>query len=327
MDGDPAPVAARVAVAPNVYNAIALSTSNAGLLAYRASAEERQSFWVDRSGRQTQLLGGTDAAQPGGQELSPDGHTLALTRLINGTLDVWLIDVERGVPRRFTFDTVRDRSPVWSPDGRRIAFASERTGVYDIYEKPADGTGTETLLVASPEAKIVHGWSSDGRFILYEVQDPQTDRDLWVVPVEGDRKPFPIAHTPFAEANGKFSPDGRWIAYDSNESGQYEVYVQPFPGPGGKLQVSTGGGGIRQWRRDGKELFYSGLNNRVMAAPITVNGATLKAGTPATLFTIASGGIFVFASPDGQRFLVSNVTADPSPVTVLLNWAGGKKVP
>ncbi len=322
MEGDPVPVATHVTLTPGNFNAIAASPSRSGLLAYRANDGARQSFWVDRVGRQIGMLGGPDAAQPSSDEgLSPDGRTVVRQRTVNGNTDIWLIDVERGMPRRFTFEAVRERTPVWSPDGRRIAFASERTGVFDIYERPVDGTATERLLVGSADAKIVEDWSPDGQFVLYTVQNPQTGFDLWVVPVTGDRKPVPVARMPFAERAGRFSPDGRWIAYSSDETGQGEIYVQPFPGPGGKVQISTGGGGVAQWRHDGRELFYMGTNNRVMAVAIAISGSALKAGAPVALFTAPAGSGFV-ASADGQRFLVSTVTTDPAPITVLLNWAG-----
>ena len=321
--GDPAPVATKVTLAPNGFNAIAVATSASGLLAYRPNAVENQRFWVDRSGRRIGMLGGPDATQSSSGVLSPDGRMLAVQRTVNGNTDIWLIDVDRDAPRRFTFEPVRDIDGAWSPDGRRIAFSSERAGVYDLYERAVDGTTGDTLLLASPQPKLVDDWSPDGTHILYQVQDPNGNRDLWVLPLAGDRKPMPVVQTPFAEAGGQFSPDGRWIAYVSNETGRNEVWVQPFPGPGAKFQVSAGGGTLPQWRRDGRELLYLGPNDRVMAVPITMTGATLKAGASEALFTAPPGG-FVTASPDGQRFVVSTITSDAAPVTLLLNWAGLK---
>ncbi len=318
MEGDAAPVAARVAVGN--FSSVAVSGSTSGSIAYRAHAGERQSFWLDRSGRQIGILGGPDGAQPTTPQLSRDDRLLALQRTVNGNVDIWVTDVERGGERRFTFEPVRDRTPVWSPDARHVAFASERTGVFDIYERPFDGPGTETLLVASSDAKLVYDWSPDGRFVLYGVQDSKTGNDLWVVPVTGDRKPVPVAVTPFSEQGGRFSVDGRWIAYYSNESGRNEVYVQPFPGPGTRIQMSTQGGQAPQWRRDGRELTYLAPDNRVMALPIEVSGSTIRPGAPVNLFAAPPGG-FVMSS-DGQRFLVSTVTAEPAPITLLLNWAG-----
>ena len=320
LAGDPVPLAARVTIAPGGFNALAASASMAGPIAYRAHTGAVQLFWADRAGRQIGLVGQPDAGQPGQSSLSPDGRTLALTRTVNGNTDVWLMDLERNVVRPFTFETTRDVNATWSPDGRRIVFQSERAGVYDIYEKPADGTGTETLLLASPQAKIINDWSPDGRFILYQVQDPTTQNDVWVLPLTGDRKPFVVAQTQFAETGARFSPDGHWIAYVSNETGRSEVFVQPFPGPGGKIQISAGGGTVPQWRRDGREIYYLGPNNRVMAVPIAVTGTTLQAATPVPLFTAPTAAMV--ASLDGQRFLVSTVTEEDAPITLLLNWAG-----
>lgn len=173
-------------------------------------------------------------------------------------------------------------------------------------------------MFSSPEFKNIYDWSPDGRFISYATQTSDTGRDLWALPLFGDRQPLVIVNTPSEEALGHFAPDGRWIAYVSNESGRVEVYVQPFPGPGAKLQISTTGGTRPQWRRDGRELFYR-VGDRVMAVPIVVNGSTIKAGTAVTLFSMATGSEYT-ASPDGQRFLISQVTEQAAPITVLLNW-------
>ncbi|HVH26068.1 MAG TPA: protein kinase [Vicinamibacterales bacterium] len=331
MEGAQVPVATRVALAPGNFNRVAVSASAAGVVAYRANAEERQFLWLDRSGREIGKLGGPDEAQPwytagGDGQLSPDGRTLALARTVNGNTDIWLVDAEGDIRRRFTSEAVRDHTPVWSPDGRHVAFASERTGVFDLYLRAIDGTEVERLLASSPEPKHLEDWSSDGRFILYHEQHPKTNRDLWALPLAPDSKPLPVAKTPFEERNGRFSPDGRWIAYMSNESGQGEVYVQPFPGPGGRMQIGTGIPGSTtgvQWRRDGRELYYVGLGDRVMAVPMTLDGNSAKAGTPVPLFTGPRGGFL--ASPDGQRFLVSTVTAEPAPITILMNWAELKR--
>jgi dipeptidyl aminopeptidase/acylaminoacyl peptidase len=326
--GDPVPVSTRVVLNPGTFNAVAVSASSTGSIAYRASPASRRRVWLDRVGRQIATVGDPDAGQPTNPRLSPDGQTLALTRTVAGNTDVWLIDLERGVPRRLTFDAVREANPVWSPDGRRIAFASERTGVYDLYEKSVDGAARETLLVASSQHKSLWGdWSPDGGFIVYSVQDPTADNDLWVLPLGGEglsaegRKPFVFAQTPFNERDARFSPDGRWIAYNSEESGQYEVYVQPFPGPGRRVQVSIGGGRFPEWRRDGRELFYLAPDSRVTAVPMTLTSSAAMAGTPVPLFAAPPGTPFVVTA-DGQRFLVSPVAEPQSPLTLVLNWAG-----
>jgi Tol biopolymer transport system component len=145
-------------------------------------------------------------------------------------MDVWLIDVGRGFATRFTFDPGNDTIPLWSPDGRRVAFRSNRNGVFDLFEKPASGAGDEQPLLVTSDNKAPLSWSPDGRFLLYATQNPKTGVDLWALPLVGERKPFPVLQTSFDEVAGQFSPDGRWVAYQSNESGPVQIYVRPFPG-------------------------------------------------------------------------------------------------
>ena len=231
---------------------------------------------------------------------------------------------------RFTFDGAPDAYPIWSPDGRRVVFSSNR-GILDLYEKKASGGGTEELLLATPEFKVPTDWSLDGRFLLYRRDAPNHSFDIWALPMDGNRKPFPVIQTDFDERDGQFSPDGRWVAYESNESGRFEIYVQPFPGPGGKWQMSTNGGAQVRWRRDGKELFYIGLDGQLMAAPFRLasNGQAVEPATPVSLFvTRIPGGALqagfkqqYVVSPDGQRFLINSLTAaTASPITLILNW-------
>ena len=164
-------------------------------------------------------------------DLSPDGRRVAVNRTVQGNTDIWLLDGSRTT--RFTFDPALDRFPVWSPDGSRIVFDSNRKGPRNLYIKPSSGAGSEELLVESPQDKLGVDWSADGRFIVYYSIDPQTGRDLWVLPLEGDRKPWMFLKTNFDERWGQFSPDGRWVAYQSNESGRQEIYVRPFVEPRG----------------------------------------------------------------------------------------------
>jgi Tol biopolymer transport system component len=156
---------------------------------------------------------------------------VALSQQLNQNFDIWLLDLGRGVLSRFTFDPAIENNPVWSDDGRQIVFASNRRGVYDLYQKTASGAGTEELLLATPQTKDQSDLSPDGHFLLYRSLDPKTSYDIWAVPLDGDRKPFPFVKTNFDERDGQFSPDGKWIAYQSNESGRFEIYVQPFPWP------------------------------------------------------------------------------------------------
>jgi Tol biopolymer transport system component len=248
-------------------------------------------------------------------------------RTSQGNTDVWLLDANRTT--RFTFETSADGYPIWSPDGSRIVFDSNRRkGIRDLYQKPASGAGSEELLLESAQTKVAQDWSADGRFISYHSNDPQTAWDLWMLPLDGDRKPFVFLQTAFDDRRGMFSPDGRWVAYQSNASGPYEVYVRPFPGPGGQWQVSTAGGVYPRWAPGGTELCYLAPDGTLMAAPITVNGPTLEPGRPAALFRtrIHGGGTDTGATMqydvarDG-RFLINTVLEDAAaPITLLQNW-------
>jgi len=330
LKGNPFSVVERIASASTAQGSAAVSASLAGPIVYRtASAGGRRQFvWFDRSGKEVGKAGDPVAANE--LSISPDGRRVALPQLINNDFDIWLLDLGRGVFSRFTFDAAVDVSATWSPDGRRIAWRSNRKGVYDIYEKPAIGPGSEELLLASAQDKNPTDWSPDGRFLLYHNPDPKTGNDIWALPLDGDRKPFPVVRTNFEEQDGQFSPDGQWIAYVSNESGRFEIYLQPFPGPGGQAQVSTNGGAQVRWRRDGKELFYIALDGRLMAVPIRLafNTQTIEAGSPIPLFATRVGGALSIPfrqqydiSPDGQRFLMNTVTEEAAaPITVILNW-------
>jgi dipeptidyl aminopeptidase/acylaminoacyl peptidase len=209
-----------------------------------------------------------------------------------------------------------------------------------LFEKPANGAADEQPLLVTALDKAPQDWSLDGRLLLYSVSDPKTRSDLWALPLTGDRKPFPVLQTGFEEVQGQFSPDGRWIAYASNDTGRYEIYVRPFPGPSGKFPISTGGGVYPRWRRDGRELFYVASDNKLMAVsiPVTTDARTLNPGAPVALFStrLAIGSNVVvggynskpqYAVSSDGRFLM-NVTAEevaPSPITLVLNWSGELK--
>jgi Tol biopolymer transport system component len=247
-----------------------------------------------------------------------------------------LIDLARNVPSRFTFDPGNENNPVWSPDRSRILFSSNRSGVTNLYQRLASGTGSDEALFESAVPTAPLDWSPDGKFILYTVVSPKTDNDIWILPLFGDQKATPYLQTEFSETQARFSADGRWVAYTSNESGSFQVYVQSFPVSGGKWQISTNGGGQPQWRGDGKELFFLGPDRKLMV--VEVNGAesSLKAGVPKALFearTIPTAPFFGFnasyyaASGNGQRFLVSTLVGESTatPLTVVLNWTAGIK--
>jgi Tol biopolymer transport system component/predicted Ser/Thr protein kinase len=332
LTGDPMTVADRVSY--DGFNLGGFSVSAMGRLAYRAAgSERRQLTWYDRVGKMVGVAGEPDANGLLLYALSPDGRRVAVTRTVQSNMDIWVIDVLRGGATRFTFDPATDTSPVWSPDGTRIAFASSRKGVSDLFLKPSSSAGAEDLVLASPFPKLPIDWSLDGRFLLYQTSDPKTGWDLAALPMTGDRKPIVVVSTPFEERGGQFSPDGRWVAYQSNESGRFEIYVQPVPGPGGKWQVSIAGGTDPRWRPDGKELFFLAPDTKLMAAPVRVSDSTFEAGSPASLFqtrTVVGGNANLtpqYAVSSDGRFLfnVPEDTSTAAPITLILNWNPGTK--
>lgn len=329
------------------YNVAAVSTSASGMVAYRTThTSRRQLAWVDRSGKLLGLLGAADQDDLGSPAVSADGQRAVVGRSVQGNTDLWLLDGTR--TSRLTFDAAIDETAIWSPDGRRIVFDSNRrTGYRDLYQKSSSGEA-ETLLLASPQDKNATSWSPDGRFLLYQTKTPQDGMDIWVLPLEGDRTPWVFLKTAFGEGLAVFSPDGHWVAYQSNQSGRSEIYVRPFGRPaasgaapelrpgqptdpaGGQWQVSTQGGTVPKWRRDGKEIYYVGPTAAMMAAPITLTGATAVPGEPALLFStrIHDGGRSrqYDVTRDG-RFLINTMLDDgaSAPITLLQNWHPERK--
>jgi Tol biopolymer transport system component len=256
---------------------------------------------------------------------------------LRGNQDLWLLDSVRS--SRFTFDPAAENAPLWSPDGSRIVFLSARS-VQDLYEKPTSGAGAETLLVHSAQTKVPNDWSRDGRFLLYHTIDLTTSRDLWVRPMQGEGTPWVLLNTPFDERWGQFSPDSRWVAYQSNESGRFEIYLRPFVPPrpnatrpadnGGQWQVSTTGGVYPRWRADGKELFYLAPTGDLMAVPIAPRGETPEPGTPVALFRpmIVGGGVdnsqgWQYDVTRDGRFLINTFVEKGvgTPITLIQHWS------
>jgi eukaryotic-like serine/threonine-protein kinase len=336
VTGNPVTVATGVGVDTNRVRGV-VSVSSAGVLAHRASVTaHRQLVWIDRTGKQIGAFGAPDELAPSAPTLAPDARRAAVQRFVAGNVDIWLVDGARGVPTRFTFESTPELGPVWSPDGRRIAFESMRGDLSTTLVKPVGGPGDPLALLATADSKVVTDWSPDGRLLLYQMYRSRTGADVWAVPVEGDRKPFPVVETSFDETGAVFSPDSRWIAYTSNASGRNEVYVRPFTGSAEQVQMSTGGGSQPRWRRDGRELFYLGSDGRLTAVSITIgrNGATIEAGTPVALFPVrlASGpnvylGQTQYAVAADGRFLM-NVSIDdaaPPPISIVINWDSALK--
>jgi Tol biopolymer transport system component len=318
--GDAFPLAQRVAANGNTYRLAA--ASNQGVLAY-VSGERGgwQYVWRDRQGRN---LGAVPDAG-GVAMISPDG-----TRLLGDPgQQTWVLAFARAVATQLTFGPPSNFNPIWSPDGRTIAYGKVGAG---IYRKPANGAGGEELLARSKSLAVPKSWSPDGRFIVYAQINRETGADLLAVPVEGDRTPFAVAATPANEDQGQFSPDGHWLAYTSNESGQSEIYAIPFPpsSGGGKWMVSRGGGVQPRWRRNGRELFYISPDSKMMSVEVNAQ-PVFQSGTPRPLFQteivdtgIRTGPLSWDLAPDGNRFLIITAnSSDTSSLTVALNWRVG----
>ncbi|MEP6995811.1 MAG: protein kinase, partial [Acidobacteriota bacterium] len=300
------------------------AVSRSGALAYVSGARaavRRRVVMADRKGVSRTLTPDDNAFED--LSLSPDGRQVAMT--IEGpTWNIWVHNIDRGTLARLTFEN-DNRDPLWTPDGKRIVYTSLRNGLYGLYWRPADGSGPEEQLLASKHWIFATSWSPDGRFLAYEDLDPTTGFDIWILPVEGDRKPYPFVRTPFLEWFGEFSRDGRWMAYESNESGRSEIYLRPFPGSGGKWQISTEGGVRPEWSHDGREVFYFD-GDKLLHVSVDPTHA-LAAGRPELLFPFNcfNSGRCYDVAPDDKHFLFVQNAQPTSPVTqinVVLGWRG-----
>ncbi len=326
--GEGQPVAEQVRnVVPISGTPATLSVAREGLLAYQTEAVSSQQLtWFDRSGKQVGTLG--DPGDFWSVEFSRDRNRVAVG-LRGQNDDIWIYDVARGLPTRFTFSPAAERVSLWSPDGRSIIYGSNAKGQIDLYRKAADGTGNEELLYADDANKVPTSWSHDGKFLLFFRVDRKTLQDIWVLPVGAPSasgalpKPFPWLATPFRQLHAKFSPDGHWVAYASNESGQFEIYAAPFPEQGQRRRISNGGGSYPRWRADGKEIFYRGLNGTLMAAEVSSKGGNLEVGAVRSIGIQFTAPDYQYdVSADGQRFLVATPREQrsPTPLTLVQNW-------
>ena len=327
------PVSVREGVGAVAFVGLAdFSTSQEGTLVYGTGSNSLARLtWWSREGKQLGSLGppGTYLAP----RLSPDGSVLAVTRADpqTGSADVWIMDSARNSESRFTFDPAFDFHPVWSADGKRILFSSNRTGAFNLFEKEVTGRTPERQLSRTDQTQLAEDWSRDGRFALFLDQQANSAQDLWILPLQVPGKPFPFARTGSGKRNGQFSPNGHWIAYDSDETGSYQVYVQAFSGEerphGAKWQISISGGSQPRWRSDGREIFYIGTDRKLMSVEVSEPNSTFQAATPQTLFDAGVLAIndfsFVYdVAPDGKRFLlVTPANQDrAAPLSILTNF-------
>jgi Tol biopolymer transport system component/predicted Ser/Thr protein kinase len=338
VSGQPFLVAEHVGRSSAFQSAVAASLT--GIIAYAGTiAQNGRLTWFGRSGN---ALG---SAGPEGDyadfRLSPNEKSLAasLVDAKSGIVDVWMTDLARGSNTRVTRGGLLGASAIWSPDGTRLVFRALRGGFIEFYQKSAAGGGNEeSVLAAETEhAAQIHSinliptdWSPDGQHIVFSSPEVASGNDLWLLPLTGDRKPFKFLASPAEEMHGNFSPDGRFVAYTSNESGRFEVYVQTFPLSDRKWQVSTNGGYEPRWRADGREIYYLSEDRKLMAVSV---GPGPSFAVPQPLFQtrvpagVTANRTHYVPSRDGQRFLVNTQTSDPSPtpITVVLNWTAGLK--
>ena len=335
--GQPFPIAEQVQYDELVWRGVFSSSFN-GVLAYQGGNTGANSrlVVVDRTGKELKTIG-----TPGdfiSQRISPNGQELAVSVLDASVRNykIWLYDLSKDKQTRLTFGPSRTSFPVWPPDGRSVGFASNQTGVYQMVEKRSDGTGIEEPILETGISKYPTSWSADGRFIAYNTFSPgKYATELWIVPRFGDRKPYAFLSGNFDVGQGQFSPDGRWMAYSSNETGRSEVYVTPFPAGGSKWQVSTAGGTIPRWRRDGKELFFLAGDSELMGADVDGRGSSFQVAAVRPLFhvllktgiarmdvTPTSDQISYDAGPDGKWFVVNSPPlGSPPPITLITHWA------
>ena len=308
------------------------SVSQNGVLAYQTGKEQTQMqlAWFDRAGKRIGVVGEPEPYYPRHVEISPAGNRVAVGILDStGTSDIWLIDLERNIRTKFTIGPEDDSDGIWSPDGTQLIYVTQKLGAKSVLAKKSTviPDDAETLFHGAGKHMYASSWSPDGESVLCTAVADGKFSDLLLIPLGGDRTPRELTQTKHEEGNSRFSPDGRWIAYDSNESGQFEVYVAAFPGPGSKIQVSTTGGTEPRWRADGKELYYFARDNRLTAVEITTDGSAFDLGKSVPLFQarevwLPGTSTRYDVSKDGQRFLVFAPVAETSPATIslIINW-------
>ncbi len=302
------------------------SVSNNGILLYQTGNSNQTGLSItDRDGTRIKTIERNEATSIFNEaRFSPDEKELVVSLLDtqSGNNDIWIYGIDRGTWTRLTFDQSAQRWPIWSPDGKSIVYSSRENFSFNLYIQAADGSTPKRLLLENDNDLIASHWSSDGKYIVYDFRSPNRNEDLWILPMTGEKEPFPFLQADFDEQQGSFSPDGRWIVYQSDESGINEVYVRPFPGPGGKWQISTNGGAAPRWSGDGKEVYYN-VWNRTMSVGVTLGAKSIEIGTTTELlfFNLGAAVPFVEVSGDGQRFIGLNLeNTNEAPLSLVINW-------
>ena len=326
VSGPATTIAERVASDTTLRSGGALSAA-AGVVAYRSASPDSRLVWIDRTG---QAIGSVaTAADYHHPWLSPDETRIAVEKTdpATGRHGIWILELVRGMTSRLLLDATGAHRPMWSPDGRRLSFGSNRLGGHDLYETASDGSSAEALVLSSKESTIeATDWSADGRLVLYQTKR-RGAYDILALPLPAGQ-PLGILETTADEQQGMFSPDIRWLAYTSDESGSSEVYVRAFPDGGARRRVSLHGGAQPRWHSDGKELFYLGLDGRLMSVAVTATPNSIETGPPRTMFDTGIRGGFLdrrnqyLVTKDAQRFLVNLSAEDEkvAPITVVMNW-------
>ena len=333
--GEVFPVAEQVSREP-ASNYSFYSTSQNGILVYlMGGADIRQHTWFDRTGKLLGTVGPLENTQ-GQLALSPNEKRLITYKGVGANSDLWIADLDRGTESRFSFEASTNFAPVWSPDGTRVVFSSGRGGSINLYLHAANGSGQDQVIAKTDSTTVASDWTRDGRYIIARETTAAGGQDLVAIPTSGDPKPIPLLTSRFNEVMGTVSPDGRWLAYASDESGRYEIYVQPFsPGKpaAGKWQISLNGGRDPRWRADGQEMFYVSSENEMTAVPVKASADSFIPGTPKPLFVVRypaeNTTISRYAvTADGKRFIMAvepETSAEAQPLRVVVNWLAGVK--
>jgi len=323
---DAVPIAEQILYNAPYSKGMFAASQNGVLILQSGENQLQRTALFDMTGKRTRVLTDINPYEP---RFSVDAKHLAFYTIDqqsrNG--DVWVNDLARGASSRITFTPSLDIRPAWSPLGDSIIFQSNRSGIYDLYVKNANGSGDERVLVPSNRNKVMNEWSLDGRYVAFtSTGDPKTKNDLWILPMFGDRKPIPFLQTDFNEGQGSFSPDSRWIVYSSDETGKNEIYARRVDGTGGKIQITTNGGRRPQWRSDPRKIFFSSLDRKLQVAYVSATASSLSVDSVRSLFDYDSRSILGVSVSDVSydgKLVAASITESKqtaAPITLVVNW-------